>query len=315
VAGCAAILAVYMPFCDPPVHPTVAPPAALEHMADLWVKPDNLPSRDLLYGPWGRRRAPPADATFEYVKAKTHGVSPGMTVRDPAGVEWSVKQGPESHVEVTLSRLLSALGYHQPPVYFLDQFRVEEDGATRVERAARFRPHLHELKDEGPWSWQANPFVGTRPYQALLVVMMLFNQSDLKNSNTTRYELSEPRENATTWYVVRDLGTALGETARLKPVFNDPGVFARERFILGLEMGFVHFNYRGWHQELVTQRIAPEDVRWACDLAGELSDAQWADAFRAGGYEPDDAGRFIARLKEKIDEGRRVDAAALPARH
>jgi hypothetical protein len=308
VAG-AAIIAVYMPFCDPPVHPTVKPPVALERMAELWAKPDDLPSRDLFNGPWGARHAPPAKATFEFVHPKTHGVSPGMTVRDPAGVEWSVKQGKESNVEVTLSRVLSALGFHQPPVYFVREFTVEQDGATRVERSARFRPHLHELKDADTWSWQANPFVGTRPYQGLLVVLMLFDASDLKNSNTTLYKLSEPRDGATTWYVVRDIGTALGDTARLKPRFNDPDAFESQPFILGTDMGFVRFNYHGWHQELVTDRITTEDVRWACDLAGGLSDRQWSEAFRAGGYEPAVADRFIRRLKQKIEEGKRIEEA------
>jgi hypothetical protein len=35
-----------------------------------------------------------------------------------------------------------------------------------------------------------------------------------------------------------------------------------------------------------------------------LTDKQWADAFRAGGYEPQVAKRFIAKLKQKIEQGR-----------
>jgi hypothetical protein len=30
---------------------------------------------------------------------------------------------------------------------------------------------------------------------------------------------------------------------------------------------------------------------------------QWQDVFRAGGYAPQVAGRFIRRLKQKIEEG------------
>jgi len=40
-----------------------------------------------------------------------------------------------------------------------------------------------------------------------------------------------------------------------------------------------------------------------CDRLGKLTDAQWRDAFRAGGFEPSVAERFIARLKVKIEEG------------
>ena len=39
------------------------------------------------------------------------------------------------------------------------------------------------------------------------------------------------------------------------------------------------------------------------NLAGRLSDKQLSDAFRAGGYQPDLAARFIARMKQKIGEG------------
>ena len=40
-------------------------------------------------------------------------------------------------------------------------------------------------------------------------------------------------------------------------------------------------------------------------LAGQLSDRQWkSDAFRAGGYRPAVANRFIRKLHEKIAQGR-----------
>jgi hypothetical protein len=81
-------------------------------------------------------------------------------------------------------------------------------------------------------------------------------------------------------------------------------LFERLGFVKGMRDGFVDFDYHGWHEELVTRRITPDDVRWACGWLGKLSDAQWRDAFRAGGFEPSVAGRFIARLKAKIEEGR-----------
>ena len=49
--------------------------------------------------------------------------------------------------------------------------------------------------------------------------------------------------------------------------------------------------------------ITPADVRWICGRLQRLRDAQWQDAFRAGGYPPVDAERFIRRLKQKIAEG------------
>jgi len=51
-------------------------------------------------------------------------------------------------------------------------------------------------------------------------------------------------------------------------------------------------------------------VAWASELMGQLSDRQWADAFRAGGYQPPVADRFIRRLQQKITDGRRLGDVA-----
>ena len=45
------------------------------------------------------------------------------------------------------------------------------------------------------------------------------------------------------------------------------------------------------------------DVRWACYLLSRLTPEQWQDAFRAGGYQPAVAERFIRRIQKKISDG------------
>jgi hypothetical protein len=74
----------------------------------------------------------------------------------------------------------------------------------------------------------------------------------------------------------------------------------------------VTFNYRGGHQELIRGRLSPADVHWACELLGRLSTAQWRDAFRAAGYTPPVAERFMQRLIAKIEEGRRTTPMRAP---
>jgi hypothetical protein len=111
--------------------------------------------------------------------------------------------------------------------------------------------------------------------------------------------------------VVKDIGTALGETGRMSPKRGSPDLFEQIPFIKGVENGFVDFNYHGFHKELVDKRLTPDDVRWASALLSELTDAQWRDAFRAGGFEPAAAERFISRLKAKIAEGERLSSTAL----
>jgi hypothetical protein len=292
-----------MPFCTPAVRPTDPVEVAEQRMSQLWRPPANIQSTDLFAGPWGRELAPDPEALYTLSAEKTKGQSPGMTVRDPSGRKWSVKQGLEGPVEVTLSRVLSALGYHQPPVYYLPSFRLDQDTWVQIAPGGRFRTHDKALDEIGEWSWQENPFVGTRPYQSLLVTLLLFNSSDLKNSNNTLYELAEPREGSALWYVVRDIGMALGETGRLGPKRNNPDLFVRLPFITGVQAGYVQFDYHGLHKELIRDRITPADVVAACQQLAKLSRKQWEDAFRAGGYQPTVAARFIDRILQKIDEG------------
>jgi hypothetical protein len=212
-------------------------------------------------------------------------------------------------VEVVLSRVLSAVGYHQPPVYYVDRFVLEDPWGLRDEAGGRFRLKTPALKDRGGWAWQQNAAVGTPEYQGLLVILLLFDSSDLKNANNTVYD-HQAGTRVERWLVVRDLGTALGSTGRVIPRKNDAAVFARQRFITGVRDGYVEFAYRGWHQELVRQRIRPADVVWACDLLARLDDRQWSDAFRAGGYTPEAAARFITTLRARIRDGRRLGRVA-----
>jgi hypothetical protein len=301
------LFATYIPTCAAPVRATATPQGA--SLGELWQNPVDLATRDLFYGPWGRDEAPDPDATYTFVAPKGHGVNPGVTVADGAGREWHVKQaphddeGPEGPVEVVLSRILSAVGYHQPPVYYLSSFTLRDATGVHVEPGGRFRLQSKSLENLGQWSWQQNPFVGMRPYQGLLVILLMFDSSDLKNDNNTLYRVKRPSGDVTRWYVVRDLGTALGETGRLKPKRDDPDLFTRLPYITRVKNGFVEFGYHGWHQELVRRRITPSDVQWASELLARLSDLQWSDAFRAGGYEPAVAARFEARLHQKIADG------------
>jgi hypothetical protein len=302
------LLAVACAGCVAPILRSTAPrPSTPDQSAQLWEEPKDLPFRNLFDGPWGKDLAPSPTATYTFVSAKTVGVSPGFTVADEKGLEWSVKQGPEAKVEVVMSRVLSAVGYHQPPVYYLPRWTISGAASTSspVQQEGRFRPKHTVLKEDGEWSWQENPFIGTRAYNGLRVLMMLLNESDLKNSNNSLYEVREPGDTqnaARRWYVVRDIGTALGETGRLNPKRNDPKLFERTRFINRVKNGEVEFNYHGRHQELA-DHITPDDVRWMCNLLAQLRLEQWRDAFRAAGYDVPNSERFIVRIREKIAEG------------
>ena len=283
--------------------------------ASLWVEPSSLATVDVYNGPWGAENAPDPKDTYTLVELKHTGVNLGMTVKDSKGREWSVKQpfpgnlDSEAPVEVAVSRLLSAIGYHQPAVYHLPAFTLKDDLGKHVEIGGRFRLKTDRLKEVGVWDWASNPFVGTREYQGLIVLLTMFNSTDLKNSNNSLYE----RRNGDLveqWYVARDIGSAFGDTHFMSPRKNHVESFETLPFILGVNNGFVEFAYKGWYKNLLKDRITPEEVAWASNLLGGLSDQQMRDAFRAANYEPEIANRFIARLREKIQQGRSLPLAA-----
>ncbi len=282
-------------------------------MSALWEEPVDLERRDLRNGPWGAANAPDPAATFTFLRPKTRGINPGMIVADPRGREWHVKQhahndgGPEGPAEVVLSRVLGAIGYHQPPVYFVPSFTVTSPGGTRVQPGGRFRLHVHALKEDGDWAWQANPFSGTRPLNGLFTILLLFNDTDFKRSNNSLYTFTHDGR-VDHWYVVRDLGAALGDTTHFAPRGNDAARFERSRFITGVRDGFLEFDNRSPYRSLYERSLTPADAAWAGALLSRLSERQWQDAFSAGGYEPDVAAQFIRTIRRRIDQARGLAA-------
>jgi hypothetical protein len=284
-------------------------PVPNEPLTALWEEPTNIASRNLFTGPWSADHAPSPLATFTLVGLKSQGVNPGIVVMDPSGREWHVKQhaknnaGDEGPVEVVISRVLSAVGYHQPPVYYVKSFTLSASDGTRVMPGGRFRLQDPSLTEAGSWSWEQNAFVGTQPYRGLLVILLLFNSTDLKDSNNTIYQVSR-RGAPANWFVVRDLGAALGETGRFAPRGGDADLFEESPFIGGVKNGFVEFANRSSYQPLFQQRITRQDAAWAGSLLSRLSTRQWHDAFRAGGYPPDATERFIRKIRINISVAR-----------
>ena len=283
------------------IQPPAQPPTATA-IKQLWVDPGSEP-RDLFWGIGGQQYAPKPDATYTFKERDAAGFSTKYVVKGPDDTEWNAKIGPEAQTEVLLSRILWGLGFHQQPIYYLPSWTMDQNGIKSTISEARFRPKLKEFErlDEY-WWWQQNPFVGTHELSGLLVVLLMFNSTDLKNDNNSLYTFNEPVDGATRWFVVRDLGAALGDTGKLYPKRNCLECFERHGFITAIGDDKIEFDYVGRHQELISM-IRPADVRWAAERMTHLTDKQWRDAFRAANYADADAQRIITRLKEKIDDG------------
>jgi hypothetical protein len=290
-----------------------APPTP-QQMAELWSDPGSQP-RDLFLGVGGTQFVPAKNAEYKFKAKDDLGFSVSYDVVGPDGVEWSAKIGPEAQTEVVLSRLLWGLGYHQPPIHYLPSWNlVLENGDVKKESEARFRPKLDQLErlDEY-WSWKDNPFVGTRPFNGLLVVLLMFNSTDLKDDNNSIYEVKGPIPRASgdvrRWFVVRDLGAALGETGKLFPRRNWVEGFEKEEFIEGVKDGEIDFAFTGRHRALL-KTITPADLRWAAMRLQRLTDEQWRDAFRAANYSDAVRDRYRRKIQQKIDEALKVAATA-----
>jgi hypothetical protein len=282
-------------------------------IAQLWQEPLDLASRDLFHGPGGKALAPDAATPFTFVSEDRGGYSPGYDVRDPDGRLWSVKLGPEAQTEVVVSRVLWAIGYHQPPIYYLANWTLV-GGQSAPQRGGRFRPDLPDRQPVGTWSWYENEFVSTQPFKGLIVANVLLNNWDWKTSNNRVYQVEEPGGARRRVHVVRDLGASLGRTS-LSPLLrpfrieafkqgsrNDIDGFESQGFIEKVTGDRVRFHYHGIHGALLNT-LSPRDVVWACELMSRLSDGQWNDAFRAAGYSPEESRRYVMKIKRKIAEG------------
>lgn len=302
------------------IRPTLEDPAKAD-VARLWQDPVDLAARDLFYGAGGGSLAPDASTPFTFIAEDTSGYSPGYDVRGPDGLEWSVKLGPEAQPEVVVSRILWALGYHQPPTYYLPQWTMtgEQSGP---QQPARFRPKLPDWKVVGEWSWYENDFIHTQPFKGLVIANVMLNNWDWKTSNNKIYEVGgADGEAARRMFLVQDVGASLGKTSypRLLSWFpsrglgqgsrNDLEDFEEQGFIEGVEGNRVEFVYRGIHHSLL-ELIAPQDVAWTAQRMSQISDVQWQDAFRAAGYSEDHATRYISKIKSKIAEGLKVAGGA-----
>jgi hypothetical protein len=90
---------------------------------------------------------------------------------------------------------------------------------------------------------------------------------------------------------------------------NDLAGFEAQGFIEGLDgEGRPEFDYSGIYRDVI-DTVTAADVRGVCERLHRLTDAQWADAFRAGGYNREQTARYVAKIKTKIAQGLALTAS------
>jgi hypothetical protein len=283
----------------------------------LWQPPADIERRDLFYGAGGRENAPDPSMPFTYVRRKKSGTQKKIVVRDVHGQEWTVKFGPEARPETAATRIVWAVGYHVDQDYFVPRAHIV--GEKRIDaRDVRFERHDDRYKEVGNWSWEDNPFLGTRELEGLRVVMALLKNWDLTEKNN---DILTPKKTAGPHiYYVADLGATLGRTGTLlngMPLFGntpstisfypgkakgDPYAFTGERFIKEVRGGRVYFKIRRSHSRHRVNGVSVECARWMGALLGRLSDKQLTDAFCASGYSPAETALYVSILRARIIE-------------
>src|SRR5580692_116931 len=91
--------------------------------ATLWTDPQDIRSRNLLYGIGGKDHQP-SGTTFTFVDEDMDGTNPKYNVKDQDGVKWKIKLGAEAQPETAATRLVWAVGYSTNEDYFLPTLHV-----------------------------------------------------------------------------------------------------------------------------------------------------------------------------------------------
>ncbi|HYE75065.1 MAG TPA: hypothetical protein VEF04_17120, partial [Blastocatellia bacterium] len=155
--------------------------------AMLWEAPGRIEELNMVYGSGGRADAPDPGGRYKFIRKLGKGYSTKYVVADDQGKKWVVKFGEEAKSETAASRIVWAMGYHTDPAYFVKSARISGVNGRKgmVALNVRFEEYRQGWKDMGHWSWEKNPFRGTRELQGLKVLMAFLNNWDLKRSNNT----------------------------------------------------------------------------------------------------------------------------------
>jgi hypothetical protein len=288
----------------------------------LWTEPRQSTVSDWTWGPGGQEMAPRPPFTF--VKERLGGSNPKVEVRDAAGKHWVVKFGAEAHTDTFAARFVNALGYAAEPTFYVETGSIE--GARELKRAKRFvskdgffrggRFKLHvkgSADDDGneTWSWNENPFVGSRELGGLKVLIMLTSNWDTKDARDGKANSNTGiiRSDSKTQYAVTDWGATFGKYG---------GLFKRDRwdwggyraqtasFVKMSKDGALEWGFKGKHGEDITAGIGIADVMWLDRYLSRITDEDLNAGLAASGASEPVAREFTRLMRDRIVQLERV---------
>ncbi|HEX5708574.1 MAG TPA: hypothetical protein VFX96_14820 [Pyrinomonadaceae bacterium] len=292
--------------------------------ASMWHDPGRVETLDLRAGPGGADGAPAPP--FKFIEEHATGSNPCLSLRDARGRTWRVKWGDEVRSETFATRLVWAAGFHVEQAYFVPEGHIE--GATSLGRAATcvdddctFRDARFELDEKGVrklfdehgWSWDDNPFVGTRELAGLKIMLMLTSNWDNKDvrdvargSNTAIFEHRTPEGTYEARYLIIDWGASMGRWGApiIRSKWDAAGYEEQTpELVAGVtDEGVVEWGYIGQRTDEAREGITVEDVRWLHGFVARLTDEQLREALRASGATDEEVETFTRAIRARIDK-------------
>ena len=266
----------------------------------LWRAPADISSRNLYLGPGGTQMKPDL-RRVKFIKEEKGGYSKKFRISDAAGNEWVAKVGKEAQSETAAVRLVWAAGYETEVNYLVPRLTIPGKGTFENVRLEA-RPDSEKRLDE--WKWKDNPFIGSREFQGLKVMMLLLSNWDIKDTNN---KIIAEKESDELRYIISDLGATFGKTGHL-PFFwrfnrsrNKPTDYAKASFIERVDSNVVDFRYGGRNRGIFKD-ITVDQAKWIGDWLSRLNARQIQDAFRAANYTPSEQRLLTQSVLDRIDE-------------
>jgi hypothetical protein len=292
----------------------------------FWRDPGPIEKLDFGNGSaWAGR---PPQPPFRFVDESLAGTNPKIRVVDANGTKWMMKFGEEGRPQTFAALVVSALGYVALPTYFVSKGTVLDIGP--LQRAAKYvksdgrfasaslEPYLdssiHWSDDAASWSWDANPFLGTRQLKGLKILVMLFanwDNKDARDLETSWTTAGTPGSNTAILtypsgearYLVTDWGASMGTWGSYltRSKWNCTGFDLQTKEFVKVGRGDVlQWGYLGRHTQDFVADIELDDVHWLLMYLGRITDAQLKDGLLASGASQTEAGCFTRALRKRI---------------
>jgi hypothetical protein len=251
----------------------------------LWTEPTDLKSSNLLYGPEGPYGVPDENTQYEPITDLHH----NKLLRDTTGRLWEIRAGRSAQAETAAQRILWAAGYASLQQHFAHTVFVRGESTQHDVVLKRANG---SSAAERTWSWKSNPFTGTRELEGLITLLILVNDWDVQDRDTTVIGDSPSKKET---FGLSHLRVAFGKLGEHSS--GNAKQYAKGKFIYGVKDGYVQFYDKSKN---IPSRVRTSSAKWVGMILSKLSREQFTDAFKAGGFSETETVAFVDALLVRV---------------